>query len=373
MPDEAIIRLENLEKTLEGRQILRGLSLEIRRGETMVIIGRSGVGKSVTLKHIVGLMRPDRGRVIIDGVDLSTMRPAEMARFRKKFGLLFQSGALINWLTVGENVALPLIEHERLPPARIRQIVREKLALVDMLHAEHLYPSDISGGMKKRAGLARAIVRDPEVVLYDEPTSGLDPVMSNQINELILDMQRRIQVTSLVVTHDMESAYMIADRIAMLYNGGIVQACTPAEMQASHDLTIRQFIEGDTTGPITDAIRGEEGAARPTTTPTGNDGTSWEPIRALRLRRRSLAARPEEQVSPAPPPLPRPEEKDASPVTGPDHPVETEEETARTTDRLREEIVRLKQRLAETELSKEGTESEVERRLNESILRDLGG
>ncbi|MBI4575158.1 MAG: ATP-binding cassette domain-containing protein [Planctomycetes bacterium] len=243
------------------------MTLHIPKGQTTVIIGRSGVGKSVTLKHIVGLLRPDSGKVILDGQDLTSLRPRELKEVRRKCGLLFQSGALINWLTVAENVALPLIEHDHMPKARVEAIVREKLALVDMLHALEKYPSEISGGMKKRAGLARAIVRNPEVILYDEPTSGLDPVMSNQINELVLDMQSKLKVTQLVVTHDMSSAYMIADKIAMVYRGQIIAEGTPEEIRGGADPVVRQFIEGLTSGPLTDQMRSEEGAfpARPPT------------------------------------------------------------------------------------------------------------
>lgn len=245
-----MIRLEGLHKTLEGRKILDGLDLHIRDGETMVIIGRSGEGKSVSLKHIVGLMRPDRGKVFVDGEELTAMSPLQLLRTRKKFGLLFQSGALLNWMTVGENVALPLLEHERLSKDEIARRVEEKLALVDMTHARNLLPSEISGGMKKRAGLARAIIRDPKIVMYDEPTSGLDPVMSNVINELVLAMQNQLGITSLVVTHDMASAYMIADRIAMLYKGRIQFIGTPQEVQETDNPYVRQFIQGLTSGPL---------------------------------------------------------------------------------------------------------------------------
>jgi phospholipid/cholesterol/gamma-HCH transport system ATP-binding protein len=252
MPEpEEVVRLENLHIRLGGVPILRGLDLSIHKGETLVIIGRSGTGKSVTLKNILGLLRPDEGRVVIYGQDMTGIPEKQYAEVRKKFGVLFQSGALINWLSVGDNVALPLREHTRLDEEEIRRRVMEKLDLVDMSDAVSKMPSEISGGMKKRAGLARAIILDPEIVLYDEPTSGLDPVLSNQINELVLRMQDALGITSVVVTHDMESAYMIADRISMLYEGRIIQTGTRDMIRNTEDAVVSQFIHGDTKGPIT--------------------------------------------------------------------------------------------------------------------------
>jgi len=252
MPEpEEVMRLENLQIRLGGVPILRGLDLSIFKGETFVIIGRSGTGKSVTLKNILGLLRPDEGRVIIYGQDMTGLPEKQYAEVRKKFGVLFQSGALINWLSVGENVALPLREHTGLDEQEIRFRVKEKLDLVDMGDAIGKMPSEISGGMKKRAGLARAIILDPQIVLYDEPTSGLDPVLSNQINELVLRMQETLGITSVVVTHDMQSAYMIGDRICMLYDGRIIQTGTRDEIRNTDDSVVRQFIHGETKGPIT--------------------------------------------------------------------------------------------------------------------------
>jgi len=243
--------LENVHKSLGGREILRGIHLEMRAGETVVIIGQSGQGKSVTLKNIVGLLRPDKGRIIINGEDVTHFSERQYAEVRKQFGVLFQSGALINWLNIEDNVALPLREHTTLSAPEIMAQVEEKLKLLNLLDARHKMPSEISGGMRKRAGLARAIIWDPKIILYDEPTSGLDPVMSNQINELILRMQRIFGVTSIVVTHDMGSAYMIADRIAMLFQGRIIEIGTKEEIQKSTNPIVRQFIEGRTSGPIT--------------------------------------------------------------------------------------------------------------------------
>ena len=245
-----MITLKDVHKTLSGEVVLSGVDLEIERGETMVIIGRSGSGKSVTLKHMVGLLRADRGTVMVDGVDVSTLDEDGIFQLRRKFGVLFQSGALINWLSVYDNVALPLREHTNLTLAEIDKIVRAKLGLLDLAEHVEKMPSDLSGGMKKRAGLARAIVLDPEIILYDEPTTGLDPVMASHINALIINVREKLGVTSVVVTHDMTSAYTVADHIAMLYEGKIVHVGTPSEIKSSGDPVVRQFIEGSTEGPI---------------------------------------------------------------------------------------------------------------------------
>lgn len=250
-----MIRIQGLHKRLGGRMVLRGLDLEVRRGETLVIIGRSGEGKSVSIKHIVGLMQPDSGHVWVDGVDVAHCTPEQLDQVRQKAGLLFQNGALLNWLSVVENVALPLIEHKVMPRTEALALAREKLALVDMEKAADNLPDQISGGMRKRASLARAIVRSPDLVLYDEPTSGLDPVMSAMIDELINRLKRKLGITSIVVTHDMSSAYHIADRIAMLYQGSIVEIGSPDEIRATENPIVRQFIEGSIAGPITDETR----------------------------------------------------------------------------------------------------------------------
>ena len=245
-----MIELRDVYKTLAGEPVLDGLTLAVEGGETMVIIGRSGSGKSVTLKHMVGLMRADRGTVTVDGVDVGTVHGRGLFELRRKFGVLFQSGALINWLSVYDNVALPLREHTRLGPDEIARRVNDTLGLLDMAEHGDKMPADISGGMKKRAGLARAIVLDPEIILYDEPTSGLDPVMASRINELINDVKAKLGVTSVVVTHDMDSAYKVADRIGMLYGGRIVQVDSPDGIRNSSDPVVRQFIEGRIDGPM---------------------------------------------------------------------------------------------------------------------------
>ena len=245
-----MIELIDLHKTLGGKKVLDGLTLNVERGETMVIIGRSGSGKSITFKHIVGLLKPDSGQVLVDGIDVVSANSTKLAEVRQRLGVLFQSGALINWLSVFDNVALPLRELSALTEEQIRHVVETKLSMVEMDHAGDLMPDSISGGMRKRAGLARSLVLSPEIMLYDEPTSGLDPVIANRINELIIDMQRRLNITSIVVTHDMQSAFMIADRIAMLFGGRIIQVGTPREIQSTRDPIVRQFIEGKTRGPV---------------------------------------------------------------------------------------------------------------------------
>jgi len=245
------IELCDLTKSLSGRTVLDGVSLSIQKGETMSVIGGSGAGKSVTLKHIVGLMKPDRGCVKVDGVDVTNTNHGSLEAARRKIGFCFQGSALLNSLTVFENIALPLREHEKLDEAEIRRRVDEKLALVGLGKDGHKMTSEISGGMKKRVGLARAIIRNPEIILYDEPTAGLDPVMGTAINDLILDMQKKLSVTSVLVTHDMSSAFRVSNRIAMLVKGRILKLGTPAEFRASDDPMVKQFIYGESEGPLT--------------------------------------------------------------------------------------------------------------------------
>jgi phospholipid/cholesterol/gamma-HCH transport system ATP-binding protein len=226
------------------------VNLTVEDGEGMVVIGGSGTGKSVILKHIIGLMRPDLGEVIIDGQNLADLPDAELSDFRKRFGMLFQGAALFDSLTVGENVAFGLREHSPLPEDAIAEIVRQKLFMVGLPGIEKKMPSELSGGMKKRVGLARAIAMNPKIILYDEPTTGLDPIMSDQINNLIAEMNRGLSVTSLTITHDMKSAYKIANRIAMLYKGAILEVGTPDAIQRSVSPVVQQFINGSSVGPI---------------------------------------------------------------------------------------------------------------------------
>jgi len=230
--------------------VLRGVDLDVARGESLVIIGRSGTGKSVLLKHVVGLMRPDRGTVRVNGIDVASLEEKELLSLREQMGMLFQGGALFDSMTVGENVGLALREHTPLPEKQIEIVVGEKLALVGLSGSEGSRPSSLSGGMKKRAALARALALNPKIMLYDEPTTGLDPITSDVINRLIRRLQDRLKITSIAVTHDMRSAYHIADRIAMLHEGRIHAMGTPDEIQATRDPIVRQFIEGSSEGPL---------------------------------------------------------------------------------------------------------------------------
>ncbi|GAH17278.1 unnamed protein product, partial [marine sediment metagenome] len=216
-----------------------------------VIIGRSGCGKSVLLKHIIGILKPNKGKVIIGGTDITKMSERELNQARRKFGMLFQGAALFDSLTVGENVAFGLRRHTRLSQEKIKRIVGEKLRLVGLVGIEDLKPAELSGGMKKRVGLARAIAMEPEIVLYDEPTTGVDPIMGDAVNELIIELHDKLKITSIAVTHDMISAYKIADKIAMLYEGKIIEVGTPEEIKNTNNPIVRQFITGAAIGPIT--------------------------------------------------------------------------------------------------------------------------
>ncbi|MCC6275936.1 MAG: ABC transporter ATP-binding protein [Leptospiraceae bacterium] len=250
MSDEILIELKNVHKAFGVRQILKGMTMKVKRGETMVILGPSGTGKSVTLKHITGLLEPDAGDCFVYGESISKCSEKTRRALRAKMGVLFQSGALINWLTVYENVALPLREHKLAFGRELDRIVIEKLKWLDLMPAKNNFPSDISGGMKKRVGIARALTTNPEILLYDEPTSGLDPVLSNVFNELILRLQKELKVTSIVVTHDMESAYRIADRISFIYEGEVLFCGSPSEIKESKNEVVQQFINGRTKGPM---------------------------------------------------------------------------------------------------------------------------
>lgn len=238
-----MIQLENITKILGTRRVLDGVNLEIRKGETLVIVGPSGTGKSVTLKHMVRLMTPDEGRVVVDGQLVSEASGNALEAIRNKFGVLFQGGALLEWLNVAENVALPLREKTKMTNDEIMAKVMEKLAMVGLEKDIEKYPAEISGGMRKRVGLARAIVTNPRIILYDEPTSGLDPVSSRMIDRLIEHLRKELGVTSVVVTHDLHSALSIGTRIAMLSNGKIVELAEPAEFVKSQIEEVQQFLE----------------------------------------------------------------------------------------------------------------------------------
>ena len=247
-----MIEIINLCKSFNGHQVLKNLNLAIRKGETMVIIGRSGCGKSVLLKTIVGLLKADSGQVIIDNQDITRLKERELNRLRLRIGLLFQGAALFDSLNVGGNVGFILREHTDLDEATIVKRIRESLDLVDLRGVEELMPSELSGGMKKRVGLARAICARPDIVLYDEPTTGVDPIMADAINTLIWQLHDKLEVTSIAVTHDMVSAYKVADRISMLYDGRIIESGAPEQIKNSGDPVVQQFITGAAHGPITD-------------------------------------------------------------------------------------------------------------------------
>ncbi len=246
-----MIVIENLHKSFGDNKVLRGVNLKIEKGKTFVIIGRSGCGKSVLLKHIIGILKPDKGRILIDGRDITKLDERKLNEVRKKFGMLFQGAALFDSLTVEENVGFGLGRHTNLSREETRRIVNEKLGLVGLVRIESLKPAELSGGMKKRVGLARAIAMEPEIVLYDEPTTGVDPIMGDAINELIIELHDKLKITSIAVTHDMASAYKIADRIAMLYEGKIIEVGTPKEIKNTKNPVVRQFITGAAIGPIT--------------------------------------------------------------------------------------------------------------------------
>jgi phospholipid/cholesterol/gamma-HCH transport system ATP-binding protein len=245
-----MIRIRGLRKRLGNKQVLDGVDLDIGAGETVVVMGRSGTGKSVLLKHIIGLMVPDEGTIEIEGENIVGMRERELDAVRRHFGMLFQGAALFDSLTVGENVGVGLREHQRLDDAEVRLRVAQRLEWVGLSGVEQMKPASLSGGMRKRVGLARAIAMDPQYILYDEPTTGLDPIMADAIDQLIRSMQKRLGVTSVVVTHDMVSAYKVADRIAMLHDGRIVFTGTAEETRTTSNPMVQQFVSGSSTGPI---------------------------------------------------------------------------------------------------------------------------
>lgn len=237
-----MIQIQNLKKRFGDNEVLKGVNLEVHPGETLVIIGKSGCGKSVLLKHIVGLIKPDEGSVIIEGQTISSMSRKELYAIRKKFGFLFQGAALFDSMSVEENVGLALKENTKMTNAEISAIVSEKLELVGLPGTEKMHPSDLSGGMKKRVSLARAISTEPDYILYDEPTTGLDPVMSDNIDDLIKELAGKLKVTSIVVTHDIFSVYAVASRVAMMVNGCIYYSGTPQELVETGDNEIRTFL-----------------------------------------------------------------------------------------------------------------------------------
>jgi len=249
-----MIEIQGLSKYFNEHKVLDGLSLKINTGSTCVIIGRSGCGKSVLLKHIVGILKPDKGKIFIEGKEVEKLKESELNSLRMKISMVFQGGALFDSMTVGENVGFGLIEHTRIGYKELMERIEESLALVDLSGVANLMPSELSGGMKKRVALARAICIKPEIILYDEPTTGVDPITADSINELIRSLHDKLKVTSIVVTHDMKSAYTIADRIAMMYQGKIIAEGTAQEIQNTQHAVVYQFINGLAKGPITETL-----------------------------------------------------------------------------------------------------------------------
>lgn len=249
IPDP-IVSFQGVHKAFGPQKVLDDVSLDIERGKTTVIIGPSGTGKSVFIKLLVGLLKPDQGSIFVDGEDITRLKERHLYGVRKKFGMLFQDGALFDSMDVGENVAFPLRRHTKKSEKEIRSIVAQKLAQVGLPGVEHKFPSELSGGMRKRVGIARAIALEPEIVLFDEPNSGLDPVMSDAIDKLILRMQHELGLTFIVISHDIPGTFQIADRIAMLYKSKLIAYGPTDELQNSQDPVLRQFFDRSADGPI---------------------------------------------------------------------------------------------------------------------------
>ncbi|MBW2630828.1 MAG: ABC transporter ATP-binding protein [Deltaproteobacteria bacterium] len=245
-----MIKLVEIHKSFGRQKVLNGLNLDIEDGETTVIIGGSGGGKSVLLKHIIGLLKPDSGQVIVDGVDIASLNDRDLNEVRKKFGMLFQEAALFDSMNVMGNVAFPLREHTGKKEKEIREIVGGRLKAVGLTGVEDKMPSELSGGMRKRVGLARAIAMHPQIVLFDEPTTGLDPVMTEAINELIIETQKNFDLTCVVISHDVQSIFTVGHKIAMLYEGRIIEYGTPEKIKMSSNPVLRQFLSGSLEGPI---------------------------------------------------------------------------------------------------------------------------
>ncbi len=238
-----MIQIADIKKSFSGHDVLKGVSLHIRRGSTRVILGASGSGKSVLMKHIIGLLRPDAGTITVDGQEITQLDTRELLKVRRKFGMVFQQSALFDSMTVAQNVAFPLNEHTTLPAQEIETLVSEKLSLVGLDGCAQKYPAELSGGMKKRVGLARAIVLDPECVLFDEPTTGLDPITTNNVDQMILDANKRLKVTSVVISHDVGSALKVADDIAVIHKGVIVEDCPVSQIRDSKHPFVQEFLD----------------------------------------------------------------------------------------------------------------------------------
>ena len=250
MENSSIIELVHVHKSFNGQKVLNDLNLRIETGQITVIIGQSGGGKSVLLKHMIGLIRPDEGKVLFEGVDTCCLSDRQLNDVRQNFGMLFQNAALFDSMTVGENVAFPLREHTRLKEGEIEEIVEHKLRQVGLKGVAHKMPSELSGGMQKRVGLARALALEPKIILFDEPTTGLDPITADAIDRLIVDTQKLTSATYVVISHDIESTFKIADTVAMLYRGNIVEIGKPEDIKSSENLVLQQFLQGKAEGPI---------------------------------------------------------------------------------------------------------------------------
>lgn len=245
-----MIRIEDLHKSFDGKQVLKGVSLEAQKGELLVLVGMSGYGKSVILKHIVGLLKPDKGRIIVDNLEVSKLKGKALAELRSRIGFLFQGGALFESMTLFDNVAFPLIEEKDMARDDVEQQVLDVLDQVGLKGAEEKYPSQLSGGMQKRAALARELVCRPEIMLFDEPTTGLDPIIGHAILNLIEDLHKNMGFTGIIVSHETQRVFKIANKVLMLHEGVIRAAGTPDEILNSQDPVVKQFIKGETDGPI---------------------------------------------------------------------------------------------------------------------------
>jgi phospholipid/cholesterol/gamma-HCH transport system ATP-binding protein len=286
------ISIKDLTKSFGAQTVLEGITFDVPKGKVTVMLGPSGTGKSVFLKHLVGLLKPDRGEIWIDGKNVPALSEKELYKVRRKFGVLFQDGALFGSMNIYDNVAFPLREHTKKRESEIKQIVDEKLNMVGLVGAEKKLPGEISGGMKKRAGLARGLVLDPEIVLFDEPDSGLDPVRTAFLNELIIDLNRQLEATFIVVTHDISTAKRVSDYIGMLYRRNLVRFGPAHEMFESDIPVVRQFLAGDTEGPI--GMSEEKDQTKP------QSGSGMTAAEVEEMER--AAGAPEEATTPPPPP-----------------------------------------------------------------------
>ncbi len=245
-----MIRIVDLHKAFGQKKVLQGVNLNLKQGETLAVIGQSGSGKSVLIKHIIGILKPDKGQIFVDGVEITGLKDDELHKIIRRFGMLFQGVALFDSMTVAQNVSFGLERYTDFSKERIQELVVESLGKVGLKECEGLMPQELSGGMRKRVGLARAIAYRPDIILYDEPSTGIDPIRADAINDLINMMKREMSVSTIIITHDMVSAYKVADKIAMLYEGKIVEAATPEEIRNSKNPVIQQFIHGQAEGPI---------------------------------------------------------------------------------------------------------------------------